>query len=37
MSFFYYENLRPFYLTGKLVEIIKTKTKFFIEGIKKNG
>ena len=37
MRFFYYENLRPFYLTGKLVEIIKTKTKFFIEGIKKNG
>ena len=37
MRFFYYENLRPFYLTGKLVEIIKTKTKFFIEGIKRNG
>jgi hypothetical protein len=31
MRFFYYENLRPFYLVGKLVEIIKTKTKFLLK------
>ena len=37
MRFFYYKNLRSFYLVAKIVEIIKTKTKFFIQGIKKNG
>lgn len=37
MRFFYYKNLKSFYLIGKIVEIIKTKTKFFIQGIKKNG
>jgi hypothetical protein len=37
MRFFYYKNLRSFYLAAKIVEIIKTKTKFFIQGIKKNG
>jgi hypothetical protein len=31
MRFFYYENLRPFYLVAKFVEIIKTTTKLFIE------
>jgi len=37
MRFFYYENLRPFYLVGKLLEIIKTKAKFFIEEMKQKG
>jgi hypothetical protein len=27
MRFFYYKNLRSFYLVAKIVEIIKTKTK----------
>ena len=31
MRFFYDENLRPFYLVAKFVEIIKTTTKLFIE------
>jgi hypothetical protein len=37
MRFFYDENLRPFYLVAKFVEIIKTTTKLFIEKITKKG
>jgi hypothetical protein len=37
MRFFYDEKLRPFYLGAKFVEIVKTKTKFFIEKITKKG
>ncbi|MEB3310592.1 MAG: hypothetical protein VKJ02_10190 [Snowella sp.] len=37
MRFFYYKNLRSFYLIAKVLEILKRKTKFFIEGIKKGG
>jgi hypothetical protein len=37
MRFFYDENLRPFYLVAKFVEIIKTTTKLFIEKLNKKG
>lgn len=37
MRFFYDENLRPFYLVAKFVEIIKTTTKLFIEKMNKKG
>ena len=31
MKFFYYQNLRDFYLVGKLIEMTKTKIKFLIQ------